>query len=221
MKRHFDNQQGHELKLVEFKNKIRKEDLSDHLRSSTPFVIRGGASHWPALNKWDYDYFTENFHDLVVPLVDNKTSGSELKYDTLGNAISNFKRGSSLSCKFADLLYRAPVLQSDLKIEELEKFKPKITRSPHFIADNDFQGKLDYWKVHLKPGDILFNPSYLWHCVENLSDSIAVKSSWVSGGSFMRNLLLSFMTLGVMGVNFFKIRKNLDQGDFFPEKNWF
>jgi hypothetical protein len=111
-----------------------------------------------------------------------------------------------------------------------ELFMPKITRSPHFIADERFSypnereeiiRSIDYWKVHLKAGDILFNPSYLWHNVENLTNSIAVKSSWVSLGTILKNPLMSFMTLSVMGTNLKRIRKELDGGKFFPKKSWF
>ena len=31
---------------------------------------------------------------------------------------------------------------------------------------------IDSYKVHLKPGDVFFNPSYMWHAVQNPTDSI-------------------------------------------------
>jgi len=278
---HIQKELGNELTIGEYQSFISRKDFLRHLRASTPFVIRGGAKLWPAVEKWDFDFLSQTYPDVVVPLVDNNRSGGSLTYDTLKNAISVFKNGGSLNCKFSDLLYHEPRLQSDLRFNELENLKPainikgalqffigpeatktvshcaighnffsqirgeklwhiyprkyselfmpKITRSPHFIADERFSypnereeiiRSIDYWKVHLKAGDILFNPSYLWHNVENLTNSIAVKSSWVSLGTILKNPLMSFMTLSVMGTNLKRIRKELDGGKFFPKKSW-
>lgn len=33
---------------------------------------------------------------------------------------------------------------------------------------------VDYYKVHLKQGDVFYNPPYMWHCITNPTDSIGV-----------------------------------------------
>jgi len=39
---------------------------------------------------------------------------------------------------------------------------------------------IDGYSVHLKPGDVLWNPPFYWHAVKNLSDSIGVGYRWMS-----------------------------------------
>jgi hypothetical protein len=38
---------------------------------------------------------------------------------------------------------------------------------------------IDGYRVHLKPGDVLWNPPYYWHAVRNLTDSIGVGYRWL------------------------------------------
>lgn len=39
---------------------------------------------------------------------------------------------------------------------------------------------IDGYSVHLKPGDILWNPPFYWHAVKNTTDSIGVGYRWLS-----------------------------------------
>ncbi len=39
---------------------------------------------------------------------------------------------------------------------------------------------IDGYAVHLKPGDILWNPPFYWHAVKNVDDSIGVGYRWLS-----------------------------------------
>jgi hypothetical protein len=39
---------------------------------------------------------------------------------------------------------------------------------------------IDGYSVHLKPGDIFWNPPFYWHAVKNVSDSIGVGYRWLS-----------------------------------------
>ena len=55
-----------------------------------------------------------------------------------------------------------------------------------FDENPDFTGQyalfkyIDGYSVHLKPGDILWNPPFYWHAVKNVSDSIGVGYRWLS-----------------------------------------
>jgi hypothetical protein len=108
-------------------------------------------------------------------------------------------------------------------------FCPKTTRSPHFISSENFAfpheheivgDTISHWEIHLGPGDILFNPTYLWHTVHNDTDSIAVKCSWASPRSFFRNPTMTLLTLAAFGGNLFKLRRILREGKFTPKKLW-
>lgn len=45
---------------------------------------------------------------------------------------------------------------------------------------------IDRFETTLEPGDILFNPAYMWHDVYNLDDSIGVSVRWLSLGVHWR-----------------------------------
>jgi len=52
------------------------------------------------------------------------------------------------------------------------------------------------YTVHLRAGDILFNPPWWWHEVSNLSESIGMPLRVPSGGTFqLTNLLYNFFTI--------------------------
>ena len=51
---------------------------------------------------------------------------------------------------------------------------------------------IDGVKVHLKPGDVLFNPPYWWHCVTNPTDSIGVGYRWFAPAYVWRQSPLYF-----------------------------
>lgn len=52
---------------------------------------------------------------------------------------------------------------------------------------------LDGYKVHLKQGDILWNPPFYWHSVENLTDTIGVGFRWNDKRLAMQQHFTMFM----------------------------
>lgn len=63
-------------------------------------------------------------------------------------------------------------------------FKTKEGTFDPFTTDFDppyhLYEYLDVLKVHLKPGDIFYNPPHYWHAVQNPSDSIGIGYRWLS-----------------------------------------
>jgi len=63
---------------------------------------------------------------------------------------------------------------------------PKKTEGPFNAFEPDYGAPyelfkyIDGYSVHLKPGDILWNPPFYWHTVQNETDSIGVGYRWVS-----------------------------------------
>src|SRR5262249_49552347 len=53
-------------------------------------------------------------------------------------------------------------------------FQPEF--DPHF----PLYKYLDGYSVHLNPGDVLWNPPFYWHAVQNVSDSIGVGYRWLA-----------------------------------------
>jgi Cupin-like domain len=42
--------------------------VRDYLIPNKPVLIKGGISHWPAVEKWNFDFFDSEYGDLEVPL---------------------------------------------------------------------------------------------------------------------------------------------------------
>lgn len=76
-------------------------------------------------------------------------------------------------------------------------FHPEANRSPYKSCDLDPQNPdldkypmyhhVDRYETTLEPTDVLYNPAYYWHCVENLTDSIAVGMRWANWPRALRS----------------------------------
>ena len=50
---------------------------------------------------------------------------------------------------------------------------------PEYDYPTELYQYIDGYSVHLKPGDVLYNPAYNWHAVQNIGDSIGVGYRWL------------------------------------------
>tara|TARA_B100001109_G_C18859103_1_gene473140 strand:+ start:898 stop:1959 length:1062 start_codon:yes stop_codon:yes gene_type:complete len=50
---------------------------------------------------------------------------------------------------------------------------------PNYEAPYGLFKYIDSYSVHLKPGDVLWNPPFYWHAVKNVGDSIGVGYRWL------------------------------------------
>lgn len=63
---------------------------------------------------------------------------------------------------------------------------PRTEKGPFNPFEPDFNPPyelfkyIDGYSVHLKPGDVFWNPPFYWHAVKNISDSIGVGYRWSS-----------------------------------------
>jgi len=62
---------------------------------------------------------------------------------------------------------------------------PQTTRSVYRLSRHNTGnfiepglGRLDGYLVHMRPGDVLWNPPFYWHSVRNLTDTIGVGYRW-------------------------------------------
>jgi hypothetical protein len=84
--------------------------------------------------------------------------------------------------------------------------------NPDFTYPFDLYKKLNGFKVHLKPGDIFYNPPYYWHSVKNIGNSIGVGYRWLPLTDNIKKWpLFSFMDLTARNPNFVKTMKYLKQ----------
>lgn len=80
---------------------------------------------------------------------------------------------------------------------------------------------LDGYKGQLEPGDVLYNPPFMWHAVRNATDSIGIGYRWVNAWhSFKASPTYYLLDLMAFRPSYFKaikiVKKNAnDQFDYF------
>ncbi len=95
-------------------------------------------------------------------------------------------------------LYRSPAVKGN---ELFNPFKPDFETYPEYQYIN-------WLETDLKPGDILFNPNFSWHTVENTTDSISVGYRWVAYPYALKLApLYAFLDLFVRNPSIFKSAK--------------
>ena len=101
-------------------------------------------------------------------------------------------------------IYRhAPIRKDDQSFNAFE---------PDFSHPFNLYEQLDGFKVHLKPGDVFYNPPYYWHTVRNIGDSIGVGYRWLPLFQNMRKEpLYTLMDLTARKPSFWKTLKYLKQ----------
>lgn len=74
--------------------------------------------------------------------------------------------------------------------------KPFDPFAPDFEKPYSLYKYIDSYDVHLKPGDVLWNPPFWWHTVKNVGDSIGVGYRWLPPAyCFKASPLYSFLDL--------------------------
>ncbi len=74
---------------------------------------------------------------------------------------------------------------------------PDLQKYPGFNLITRFE-------THLKKGDILFVPTWMWHEVENLTDSWGLRYGFTSLRGFLRNPSYAFVRVFLAKPNFFR-----------------
>ena len=98
------------------------------------------------------------------------------------------KRWVLVAPKFTPLMY--PALSNGLNWQSRVDF-----RDPDYGATPLYRS-VDRWETVLEPGDVLWNPPFVWHGVQNLTESIAVSLWWPNvTRAFANNVLFSALTL--------------------------
>jgi hypothetical protein len=96
-------------------------------------------------------------------------------------------------------MYRNPGLKSEKG--PFDAFHPNFEDYPEYQYIN-------WLETELKPGDVLFNPCFNWHTVENATDSVGVGYRWVAPlYAFKLAPLFMFLDLFMTNPSIFKSAK--------------
>jgi hypothetical protein len=80
--------------------------------------------------------------------------------------VSGEKRWRLLPTKY-NAIINPPASRALYNHSQVDVYDPDLEAFPGF-------DKIDYYDVHLKPGDVFYNPPFMWHDVSNLTDTIGV-----------------------------------------------
>jgi hypothetical protein len=105
---------------------------------------------------------------------------------------------------------------------------PIVDRQPQFMAHDyicDVESdkikhltrKMPFKEVLLEPGDIYFNPAFLWHHVNNDTTSIGVAFRWISYKAIAKAPILSSLVILSQIPSILKIFDHT-KGEYFPTK---
>lgn len=95
-------------------------------------------------------------------------------------------------------------------------FEPNYEAYPYYKY-------IDGYKMTLKPGDVFYNPPFMWHTVKNPTDSIGVGFRWANAWhSFNSSRMYYILDLLAFRPNYFKsirqVKKNANQQFIDQEK---
>lgn len=116
------------------RNLSQEEFQEEYFKPGKPVVIEDLTSHWPAYEKWDFDYFRKKAGDIVVPLYDGKPAkgrenshGPAMKIP-FREYIDILEKGpTDLRMFFFNLLQNCPELLNDFRYPGLGvKFFKKL-----------------------------------------------------------------------------------------------
>jgi cupin-like protein len=98
------------------------------------------------------------------------------------------KKWVLISPRFTPFMYPAPTRGINWQ-SRVDFRDPDDARCPLYRF-------VDRYETVLEPGDVLWNPPFVWHGVMNLTESIAVSLWWTTvTRAFKNNVLLSTLTL--------------------------
>lgn len=112
----------------------KEEFLKEYFRPQRPVVFEDLSASWPAIKKWNFEYFREKSGDIVVPLYDGKPAKGHQKSHgpamkvKMRDYIDILQKGpTDLRMFFFNLLQNVPELVEDFRYPDLGvKFFKKL-----------------------------------------------------------------------------------------------
>lgn len=122
---------------IEIITQISPEEFHQkYLATNTPVIIKNGAKDWPAVGKWNLDFFATTFPNEEQPKI--ATSGDKIYEAKKNKEKLEFYKLSELKNEnvtdkekfygnFSPLVHKYPELKKDLKLDWLRKLQNKYS----------------------------------------------------------------------------------------------
>ena len=96
-----------------------------------PAVFRGLARDWPAVRKWDLDFFARHYRDTTAVQIDQQGlygEGEQSRYvvSTLGKLVDSIRAGRRECLRFVPIIDDNPELKNDLDMQWLAGFRSRF-----------------------------------------------------------------------------------------------
>jgi hypothetical protein len=193
-----------EADLTKGHETITLADVIDNIRSGGKKYFRFYpllARHPEHLNDFDYKWFKERktksfFKDAFQVFIGGQDTCSDLHNANLPNLFVQAygeKKWILYSHYYTPVIdpIPPPSIYRSAPIKKKEAFNPF---EPDYTGTYELYKYIDGYSVHLKPGDVLWNPPFYWHAVKNHTDSIGVGYRWPNPGySFTISPLYMFL----------------------------
>jgi len=166
-------------------------DVIDNIRSGGGKYYRFYpllARHPEHIKDFDYEWLRERrtkptWFDAFQVFIGGKDSYTPLHNANQSNLFVQAygeKKWVLYSHYYSAILDPSPVRNVYRSAPDKNGKGPFNPFEPDFSAPYELFKYLDGYSVHLKPGDILWNPPFYWHAVKNTTDSIGVGYRWLS-----------------------------------------
>jgi hypothetical protein len=121
-----NNPKEEDFKIIE----LQKGEYTDPVKHPHfPVIHRGAAAHWSCMGKWTFDYFSENYGDVDVTIINNKGGVLDPEEPAMTlkfrDYIANLKKGTKKYLKFSRIVDEEDSLRQDFDYPWLRKFRPK------------------------------------------------------------------------------------------------
>jgi lysine-specific demethylase 8 len=122
----------HRVPVPEMQFTSHEDFLRAHGPSTDPIVFRGAAAQWPAVHKWDLDFFERELGNAECVMIDQVGLLSEEergKYhiSTLRQLVAAIRAGEKPYLRFSPLIKSHPALLGDLDVGWLRRFRTRFS----------------------------------------------------------------------------------------------
>lgn len=102
--------------------------FKDNLYLKQPIVFRDAAKNWPAVQKWDKNFFRAYYENAPVTIIDNpglvdNEKENSFRHTTFGKYFDEVEKDPNIYLRFSRVLDHNPVLLNDLDLDWLHQFR--------------------------------------------------------------------------------------------------
>lgn len=87
----------YDVEVFDLNTQTADDFLINYYLPRIPVLVKGGAKHWPLLEKWSKDYVIKTFGNYECTIVHDSRPASSKQKDSLKNYFSNYQGKSTLT----------------------------------------------------------------------------------------------------------------------------